>query len=140
MMDLESLSAELTRKFGEDAAQHALMRIVERGWHVTPGENKVEHFAKVCAYHFKMTEVVRQGRMDSLPEQVQRANALDLADARQQLMRLDPVLLDATFWGQEEAAKMYGVERVTIGTRVHRQKRRLAIPTRGDRGRPSSSR
>lgn len=135
-MDLDALSRELARKFGEDAAQHALMRVVEKGWHLTPGANEVERFAKVCAHHFKLTQVMRDARRGEFPLMTQRANALALAEARQELSRLDPLLVDAAFWGSEEAAQMHGVSPITARTRKHK----LGLPKVRGRARPSSSR
>jgi hypothetical protein len=126
MIDFDALYRELSGKFGEDAAQHALMRVVEKGWHLDPGTNEVVRFAKVCAYHFKMSEKSYVKKWDELQSELipQAPEALRLAEAREALKALDPIIVDSAFLGQEDAAKKYRVAKATIGSRVFRAKRR----------------
>ena len=125
-MDLEALAKELAAKFGDDAAQHALMRVVERGWHLDPGENQVERFAKVCAKNFRLNQLMQTNRLDyRMPESTVPAPQLARAEAREALRTLEPILVAGTFWGPKEYAARTGVNVITVGTRLTRARRRL---------------
>jgi DNA-directed RNA polymerase specialized sigma24 family protein len=124
MTNIEALSQELTRKFGEDAAQHAIMRVVEKGWHLDAGTNEVERFAKVCAYHFKLSELEQKKREPAVepgPSQLRAdADALRQAQAREELERLPEIVVEQAFWGNAETARRRGVAVGTVKSRISR--------------------
>lgn len=136
MSDLEALQAELTRKWGEDAAQHALMRIVEKGWHLDPGANEVERFARVAAKHYALDQKmarVRQRLFDYSTEELTAAQSSVMAQAptqerraiaRQTLSRLLRRNPTAVIRGMVEdhtqAAQVMQVAVGTVKSRLHR--------------------
>lgn len=65
MVDLEQLSQELHSQFDADAAQHALLHVVMKGWHLNEGENQVRRYAKKCAKVFQLSwdRADRMGRV-----------------------------------------------------------------------------
>lgn len=131
--DLGSLHQELTRKWGEDAAQHALMRIVEKGWHLDPGDNRVDRFARVVAMHYALdqkTERTRHRTADLPPDEwdlPQDPEQERITLARERLHELGPAALALAVTGSYAGAgELLGVAEGTIKSRVHRAKRRVS--------------
>lgn len=134
---LSALWEELAKKWGEDAAQHAMQRIVEKGWHLDPGENKVEHFARVVASHYALDRKMEKARRHlfdtpvtdellNLPSLGQAPEQERRVEARQCLDRLGPEALALGVMGNyEEAGEALGIPSGTVKSRLHRAKRRL---------------
>lgn len=126
-LNLEALSVELTRKWGEDAAQHALMRIVEKGWHLDPGENEVIRFARVTAKNYRITlrERYEARVVDEVPEIPILPSQLGRAEAREALsalLRENPTaVIRAVTGSHSETARVMGVRVGTVKSRLNRK-------------------
>lgn len=123
VIDLDLLRRDLVRKFGDDAAQHAILRVIERGWHETPGTNEVQRFARVVAKNFLTDQRNRQAR--HIGEEVLSTFSdgtnphRDLV-TREALKALDPIVVESAFYGQEECAKRRGIPVGTVKSKVSR--------------------
>jgi len=129
MVDLETLGRELARRWGEDAAQHALLRIVEKGWHLDPGVNEVERFARVTAKNFSLTfrnrhkhgeagEEVPLGGVSLTQEPTQERLAL----ARDRLKKQSPLsIVKGMGYTYREIAAQEGIPLGTVKSRLHRR-------------------
>lgn len=131
--ELSTLTRELTKKWGEDAAQYALMKVVERGWIDHPGTHEVTRYAKVTAKNYRLDSFkqLKFQSHDSTEEgSTRKDEPLLRAEARQELSRQSPTALMVAYQGHAETAKTLGINKVTVRTRLHKGRKAYAQASR----------